>query len=502
MNKISFSILFFLIFFSLFFAKETHAIQEAYITLIEYSIDDPAFGPYNPTTGQGVVAWVEDEDGPTRGGKVYKVAPGAPIVNYNNPFLDPTMFRYEVGKIAIIDTPAHSEAYTRYTVKNTGADPIENLRATHGADIAWGTEMSLTGWNVSGGYYISRLDYLNPGETGYEIRVSEIENFPEGYLWKPVILGWPDGSTMPNEYYGYKAIFYTQGPDFSPPEIDCQYPPDKKIEYGGTYTHTCTYYNPSSNTVYLELYSVFYTQLCGTWGTRYHPARFCHYFDEEIITINPGQTLNRDKTVTIDETYSPDTRNVNLSHFGTGYGHRICLDSSCTQLSSLERWFWPTIGHGPGKYLGIKDPGTFSKTVIGANDKPAYQTFFNLWNPDTQYNETVQAKDYYIDIQILREGDDWYQDASTAVRHYEFFVEDLEQETGATPIFPGFFDAGDNTVYPFFYEIPDVDQIPLNQIYKLYITTIWRNHLRTNLDEPIDQIVRSFAPYFFLLSFK
>jgi len=501
MRKISLPIFFLLIFLSLFFEREVLAVvQEAYIVLVEYSIDDPSFGPYNPATGKGVIAWIEDTNGPTSGGKVYRVAPSAPTRFYPGSIVG--FFEYEGDRITDINTTIYSKLYSRYTVKNTGTYPIEDL-STWGGSIDWGTETFSTGWSTDD-FSILRLGYLNPGETKYEIYFSEIKDFPKGYIWKPIVLGWPDGNTMPNENDWGKATFYALGPDFSPPKMDCPTLPDKEIEYGGTYTNTCTYQNSSSETVYLELSSSFSTGLCGTWGARWTPAQiphkaiFYHYFGSEKITLNPGQTLNRDTTATIGEIDSPDHRNVNLSHLGAGYYHYLCLDSTCTKLSSLYLCRWPTIGHGAGKYLGIKDPGTLSTTVIGANDKPAYRTYFDLWNPDTNYNEIVGEEDYYIDIQILKEGDDWYQDASTALRHYKFLVEDLEQEPGATPVFPGVFSANDDNAYPFFYEIPDIDQIPPDQAYELYITTIWINHPRTNVDEPIDQIARSFAPGLYL----
>ena len=521
MRKSSFLILFFLIFLSFFFTKEALATQEAYIVLIEYSVDDPFFCPYNHAgplcsldPGKGVIAWVEDTNGSASGGKIYKVAPGVSTKSYT---LGSPHFDYQGDRIAIIDTINHSRLYTRYTVKNTGDDPIEGLLATMSEDIYWGTATKSQGWGCYTGSFLRRLGFLSPGETDYEIYYSTIENFPKGYLWKQVRLGWPSGQTLPNEKIGYKAMFYTDadGNDFSPPTIDCE-DPDQEIAYGETYTHTCTYHNPSSNTVHIKLLGpYFFTRLAGTWGTRYTPAEipekaeFYDRFGEEIISLAPGETLAQDITTTINEIYSPlPRRNVNLSSMGVGRCHLICLDSVCSQQSRLYRCFYPIIGYGAGKYLAITDSGTFSKTVMAENGKPAYDVYFNLRNPDnpytaSDYNETVGGKDYYIDIQIIKDEDkeNWYLDGSTAVRQHAFLVEDLEQESDVEgeDIFPGIFDADDGHTYPFFYRIPDIHQIPSEQLYMLYITTIWRNvshpnHPLAGQDEPIDQIFRSFAP--------
>ncbi|MBZ9572271.1 PKD domain-containing protein [Patescibacteria group bacterium] len=306
---------------------------------------------------------------------------------------------------------------------------------------------------------------------------------------------------MPNEDYYYKAIIYADGPDFSPPGISCEYT-SQKIVYNGTYSNTCTYRNFSSNTVYLKLEDAdFYSHLAGTWHARYREAVFRHDFDSEIITLNPYQTLRQDKTATINEIDSPDTRNVNLSLLDASYRYSLCLDSSCSQI--LENLSYSdvlvTIGYGTGKYLGVQDPGAFSTTSTELGASPAYNAYFNLRNPNTRYNETVDGDDYDIDIQIIKDGDKWYQDASTAVRHYKFLVKDLNQEPGVRPVprdgrgDPIFRD-DNGRAYSFFYKIPDIDQIPSNQLYKLYITTIWKNHPRTGLDEPIDQVKRSFAP--------
>jgi PKD repeat protein len=84
-------------------------------------------------------------------------------------------------------------------------------------------------------------------------------------------------------------------------------------------------------------------------------------------------------------------------------------------------------------------------------------------------------------------------------------VQDLKQETGATPVFPGFFGTNDNTLYPFFYEIPNIDHLPTeaDKSYSLYITTIWKGvnhsgHPLAGQDEPMDQVKRSFAPLAYL----
>lgn len=509
MKKNIILILFFSILFSLFFAEGIQAVnQEAYIVLVEYSLDDPSFGPYNSLSETGVIAWVEDINGPASGGKIYRVAAGAPSRFY--PLSLSGVFDYQGDRIAEIDSTKHADLkiYSRYTVKNTGSYPIEALRATHGVDITWGREGSPSLWSIEGGPLLQPLGYLNPGETKNEIFVTGIKNFPQGYIWKPIILGWPDGNTMPNENLGLKAVFYFKGPDFSPPEIDCyRGSSDQKMEYGGTYTHTCTYTNSSLSMVYLSLNSFIQSRLEGTWGARWIPpaeipqsAIFYHSFGDVIVALNPNQILNRDTTFTINDIFSPGRRNVNLNVLQFGYCHLLCLDSNCNNLSSLRLCHWPRIGYGVGKYLGVKDPGTISTAIIGASGRPAYRTYFDLWNPHTTQNETVQNKDYYVDIQILKKGDFWYKDGSTAVsgRHYKLFVGDLKQEPGATPVFPGIFWANDGQSYPFFFEIPDIDLIPAGQTYELYTTTVWVNHPRTGVDEPLDQIVRSFAPGTFL----
>ena len=167
---------------------------------------------------------------------------------------------------------------------------------------------------------------------------------------------------------------------------------------------------------------------------------------------------------------------------------------------------YPTIGHGTGKYLGIKDPGALSKTIIKPDDTASYLVYFNLWNPNTSYNEAVDGDGYYIDIQIIEKDKQWLQDGSTSIFHDKFLAKELTQETDATPIVPKdsngnpVFADNDATVYPFFYEIPNIDHLPAveNKSYSLYITTIWINHPGTHVDEPIDQVKRSFAPFAYL----
>jgi PKD repeat protein len=515
MKKVNFSLLIFLIFASLFLSQKVLAIQQAYIEKIEYSIDDNTYGPYNAATGRGLIAWVIDYNNEAKYGKVYYAAPTATPDGGNGS----SNFTYNGGNIAVVNTTQHSRLYTRYTVYNTGDDPIEGITASVKGDY-YGTKTSILSWkkdgDISGTPLSSR--YLQP-DSGpyYEQYVTTILNFPNGYLWKPIMLGWDEGHLFENERLGQRAILRTIGTDFYPPGISCtvepppsspspsQYypksPEDIYIEHGGHYKSKCTLRNLSSiNTSYTKVYLNYESRLSWLTYARYKEATYLHNFDSEIITLAPGESKTIYNEITVNDTSSePGYRNVNFSHLAASYTFYSCKNASCSQQAPLNLNISPSFGRGPGKYLAVDDPGTFSKTYIGSNGNPTYKAYFNLWNPDTKYNEAVFGTDYDIDIQILEKGDTWRQDASNAIRHYIIPVLGLTQETGASPAFPGYFAAnwstqGREDSFPFVFEIPDVQTFSSSAEYKLYFTTIWKNHPRTSKNEPIDRINRSFAP--------
>jgi hypothetical protein len=503
MRKFSFLLLFIFISLSLFFAKDILADQEAYISLVEYSIDDRGFGGYNPANGTGVIARIYDNNGPAFGGKVYKISSNVPNTSRMGYTGSTSYFNYETNQIAKIDTSQRSEICTKYTVKNTGDDPIEGLRATYAEDVRWGRnawDTHPTSWYVENGYYLDdwRLHYLNPGETKYEIFCSKIKNFPNGYMWKILGLLFEDGRELPNdESYWFRNVFYAYNTNIIVPDVvNCQ-STSSKIEYGSEYTTKCTYSNSSANPVYLRIEGHSSSNISGNWGVHYRPPIYWHDFDSEILTINPGQTIYKNYKATIN-----DPTAVNLSWLGSSFGCSLCLDQNCNQKSIIRLYVQTTTGSGVGKYLGVTDPGTISKTIIKPDNTASYLAYFNLFNPNTANNETVDGDDYYIDIQIIEEGKGWDARGSTAVTngHYQFLVQDLDQEDEARPRFTGSFRDNDGRMYPFFYEIPNIHQLGLvpDRFYKLYITTIWRNHPRTGKDEPIDQVKRSFAPYAYL----
>jgi len=372
-------------------------------------------------------------------------------------------------------------------------------------------------------------------------------SWPDGYVWRDIGIGWSGlGATL--DHIGRKVVLRVVGTNFSPPAIKCYAnqgaanynspspssychgpgcpPPmeDVSISYGQNYTSVCSITNNSLSKVYVKMSANAETRLSWLTDVPYDPAMFCHPFSTTVYEVPaanastgaPG-TLNINNTFKLDETASPcspnppsgftsNYRGVNLSHLCADASFYSCSDLVCTTKAAVSYSATSDFGRGPGKYLGMDMSETYSTTIQGSDGQPAYKVYFNLWNSDTKYNGVINEGDYNIDIQVLPKGDLWYKDHHNATFWKTLQLSELRQESGATPQFLGSFPADWTNYqkmdsYPFYFVIDDVQNFPPTANgYQLYVTTIWNyksgqpGAQHTGVDEPIDQVVRSFAP--------
>lgn len=557
MKKFNFLILIFSIFSFLLLSQKASAAKSAYISEILFSFDDPTFSAYSSGKGliakitdnsvssggkiYTVMPGVDTED--------YNA-----LYNHDSSAL--TYTSGLIAKVDAT-TGTHT-LYTKYGVMNIGQALDGAICLTTGdvwgpLDIL-GKKGSASNWIKYGTITPPGLGYMDAGSGPYTEKDSIIltkttsgYSWPDGYLWRDIGIGWSGlGATL--DKIGRRVVLRVVGLDFSPPDIKCYAdqgagnynspspssycrgsgcpPPmeDVLVTYGQNYTSVCPVTNNSSKIVYVRMSAKASTRLSWFIDVLYDPAMFCHPFPTNVYTV-PASTGGVPGTVTIsntfkfDETASPcspnppsgftsNYRDVNLSHLCADATFYSCSDSVCTTKAAVSYSATSDFGRGPGKYLGMDMSETYSTTIQGSDGQPAYKVYFNLWNSDTKYNGVINEGDYNIDIQVLPKGAPylWYKDHNNATFWKTLKLSELRQESDATPQFFGSFPADWTNYkkmdsYPFYFVIDDVQNFPpTSNGYQLYVTTIWNyksgqpDAQHTGVDEPIDQVVRSFAP--------
>ena len=429
--------------FVLFFPKETKAAQEAYISRVEYSINDDQFGSYNSDTGKGLVAIIEDINGVVSGGKVYKIQNNVPYDEYTG---SSSYITYQDNKIVKIETQKDSDIlfYAKVTVINSGTDDIQ------GACLAGYETWGNTGWQIGRSDISGGVSRILPGESKTVITRVNLKDFPEGYyrsrllycIWAqihfdsgyPFIVRTINPSITNLPTCSWLALERMDGPlEVCPSQSIGQGWP--KMAQGQTYQRKikCTLPEGASP-VKLKIFTSWAEDLT-------YPSplpRYSIYQVEDNFIVNPG--------VPSEFILGPRTFEQNL--VGNCYASSAIyvyenLESSA--LTALVNGCWP--GHGYFESLNLFPIQVYPRIIVDENQEPVVRVFYSLASRHMCSNSLINPGDYQLRIKIKdNAGNRWIYEKTIDIEetfnppdttkqlYYDIPIEDVPGIAGSAAV--------------------------------------------------------------------